>query len=265
MLTGALKGGYDSVENFVPSLFSTIHGMGKALWAFSGDPIGISTEFFQTSVELVKFVKDNLSVELLAKVVPELKECFLKWDELDAEKKGHYIGYVIGRYGVDILAWNGCARGMKLYRDLKRANAIMTLETASISSMHTEEMIKASKDYFKWREEYKSTCSMHIGRQGKHIPGEHNFEKGKSELLISSERLKEMVRSRHGGGIPHMKTFGEANYREFVDFGETIGIHVSKKTKIRTPTTVGEIHYGKKGKYHVVPGHPDVVKIRGKS
>lgn len=105
---------------------------------------------------------------------------------------------------------------------------------------------------------------MDIGNQGKHIPNAHNFEKGKSEILISEERLKQLAQPKLGDGIRHMFSFGEANYREYVDFGEFIGVHVSSETGVRTQTTLGEIHYSNKGGYHVVPMHPDVLKIKGK-
>ena len=43
--------------------------------------------------------------------------------------------------------------------------------------------------------------------------------------------------------------------RERVDFGKIIGYYVDKTTGIKYPTTMGLIHYSKKGS-HIVPAKP---------
>lgn len=144
----------------------------------------------------------------------------------------------------------------------------MTLEAAALSPANLKELAIESDKYFKARAAFKKKCKLHKGQPEKHIRGATNFQEGKSELTISVKRLEKLTSSQLGEGIPRRGTFGEAGYREVVDFGEEIGIHVSdaKKTAIiRTRTTIGEIHYNKKGEYHVVPVHPDTLtKLLGK-
>lgn len=101
---GCLKGGYDSAVDFVPSLFATAHGIGRGLWAFASEPVQISKDLVDSCLACVEYIKENVSPELLLQLIPELKECIELWDGLDTTKKGYYIGYVIGRYGVDVFA-----------------------------------------------------------------------------------------------------------------------------------------------------------------
>lgn len=257
---GCLKGGSDSAVDFVPSLFASAYGLGKGLWAFASDPIGVSKDFVDSCKSCIEFLKENISSELLVQIMPELKECLELWDHLDENKKGYYVGYVIGRYGVDFLAWGGCVKGLKLFRDLKRANPTLTLESATASPKNLENLIAASEEHFKNREAFKKKCKLHRGQQEKHIVGTNNFQLGKSELTISLERMEQLASSRLGQGIPSRFTFGEAGYKEIIDFGEEIGIHVHKDTKMRTPTSIGEIHYDKVGNYHIVPIYPKCFK-----
>lgn len=254
---GCAKGGLDSAIHFVPSLFSTIYGLGKGLWTLAADPLGVSKELVEEAIQCIDYLRNNLTPELLASLVPELKECIQKWDQLEEEKKGYSVGYVIGHYGVDALICGGSARAIQLYRNLKKANEILTLETALASSANSEALAKASEDFFTWRNNYKKKCTLHFGQQEKHIPGANNFQSGKGELTIPVERLEKLVTSKIGEGVPTRFSFGEAGYKELVEFDEIIGIHVEFKTEARYPTRIGEIHYDKNGGYHVVPVEPN--------
>lgn len=255
MAAGMLKGGIDSTIDFVPSLLSTIYGIGKGLWAFSSNPVGISVEMVNSCISCIEFIKDNLSKELIAELIPELRDCLEKWDNLDEEEKGYYIGYVVGKYGVDMLAWGGSLRAVKLFRDVYRANTVLTLEKLSISGANCESLIIASEKYFKAREEYKAKCWLHVGQQEKHIPGTNNYIPNKDKLLISIEKIEELAKENLGSGIPQRNTFGESGYREIVNFGEIIGEHITKDGE-KILTSVGEIHYNLQGGYHVSPVHP---------
>ena len=53
------------------------------------------------------------------------------------------------------------------------------------------------------------------------------------------------------------KNFGEAGYKELVDFGEVIGRWKTKNGSMEIPTTRGMIHYDKKGEIHTSPHTPD--------
>jgi hypothetical protein len=257
---GCIMGGIDSAIHFFPNLFSTIYGIGKGIWTLAKDPIGVTKEFAEGAIASVEYIKKNLNAELLASLVPELKECIEKWDQLDEEKKGYYVGYVVSHYGIDALIAGKTARAIQIYRNLKTANAALTFETALASPANAEALAKASEDFFKWRNDYKKKCWLHMGQQEKHIPGANNFEVGKGELTISVEHLEKLVYSKLGEGVPSRFSFGTPGYKEIVEFDEIIGVHVDRSSKARINTSVGEIHYNKNGGYHVVPVEPNKIK-----
>jgi len=259
---GCIKGGIDSAINFIPSLLSSIYGLGRGAWAFAANPIGVSVELVESAVNCFEFIKENISAEILATLVPELKECIQKWERLEDEQKGHYIGYVIGRYGIDILAWGGCARGMQAYRHLKEANAVFTLEKVAFSGKNAEEISLASKNFSEARGQYTKGCWLHHGQQEKHIPGANNFRQNGSELSLSLKELEQETLPKIGTGLPARGLFGQSGYQEFVEYDKVIGIYVSKDGQTRLPTTIGKIHYNAEGGYHVVPAHPNIFKFK---
>jgi Bacterial toxin 50 len=89
--------------------------------------------------------------------------------------------------------------------------------------------------------------TIHIGKQGKHVPGHNNFQPGRSELTHPEpQKLLDrgtVTGARHGT-------------KEVVDFGEEIGVHFDQGG-IRTPTTRGTIHYDSQGGAHIVPAKPE--------
>ena len=90
---------------------------------------------------------------------------------------------------------------------------------------------------------------IHIGKQGKHILGHNNYQKGKSILNISTSDAQKLINKYSGKG----KKIGTS--RETVNFKKIIGKYVDPKTGKSFDTTVGTIHYSKSGT-HLVPEKP---------
>lgn len=90
---------------------------------------------------------------------------------------------------------------------------------------------------------------VHIGRQGKHILGHNNYQKGKSILNISISDAQNLINKYSGKG----RKIGTS--RETVDFKKVIGKYVDPRTGKSYDTTVGTIHYSKSGT-HLVPEKP---------
>lgn len=90
---------------------------------------------------------------------------------------------------------------------------------------------------------------IHIGKQGKHILGHNNYQKGKSILNISTNDAQKLINKYSGKG----RKIGTS--REIVNFKKVIGKYVDPKTGKSYDTTVGTIHYSKSGT-HLVPEKP---------
>lgn len=255
---GMLKGGQDSVTEFVPSLLSCFRGISRGIWAFVSSPIETSQEMVDCAHACLEFIKDNTTKEMLCKIVPELQECLSKWDQLDDYTKGRYIGYVIGKYGADIFIASGSVKAIQLYRNLRRANALMTLETASISPKLTQEVLEQAVKQEKIREAILKSGNLKIrwDRQGKHIPGKHNYDPAKRKGILTHEDPQKLVDKYAGTGRKvgsHQP--GTPGYKEIVDFEETIGYFVDKQSGQTFPTNWGSIDYAKDG-VHIVPRRP---------
>lgn len=259
VVVGACRGAIDSSIDFFPSLLSTIKGLGRGLWTLSENPIGVSKELIENGTKCLEYLKEHASLEYLQENMSTLQKYIEHWHEIDDEQKGYCLGYAITHFGVDALACSGSIKAVKSFRDLKRANAMLTMDYAACSSKNLQEIIKSSETFSAAREKFKrENCKMQIDSQGKHYPKAHNFDPtfGRSEIFHSPSELEALCKQKIGTGIPHVGEFGSSGYREYVDFEIIIGEHISPKTKLRTPTTIGEIHYKADGKYHVVPVHP---------
>jgi tetratricopeptide (TPR) repeat protein len=255
---GMLNGGQDSVTEFVPSLLSCFRGISRGIWAFVSSPIETSQEMVDCAHACLEFIKDNTTKEMLCKLVPELQECLNKWDQLDDHTKGKYIGYVVGKYGVDIFIASGSVKAIQLYRNLRKANALMTLETASISPKLAQEVLEKAVKQKKIREAILKSGNLKIrwDRQGKHIPGKHNYDPAKRKGILTHEDPQRLVDKYAGTGRKvgsHQP--GTPGYKEIVDFEETIGYFVDKQTGQTFPTKWGSIDYAKDG-VHIVPRRP---------
>jgi RHS repeat-associated protein len=92
---------------------------------------------------------------------------------------------------------------------------------------------------------------IHMGKQGKHIPGHSNYIEGRSILRADPEALA----ARAGTGQPVNRVpRGQPGFKERVDFGEVIGDFVEEG--VATPTTKGIITYAVDGTIHIVPVRP---------
>ena len=93
------------------------------------------------------------------------------------------------------------------------------------------------------------TTKLNAGAQGKHIPGHKNYQKGKSIFRGSLADAQALIEQFAGTGV------WIGINRERVNFGRVIGTYVSDGGAVRKPTTIGLIHYSKRGA-HIVPGRP---------
>ena len=83
-------------------------------------------------------------------------------------------------------------------------------------------------------------------KQGKHIVGHKNFDPARRRSELTHPDPQKLLDKGAGTGR-------RVGNREWVDFGEKIGVVVDPATGARTETTVGTIHYDSRGGAHIVP------------
>jgi tetratricopeptide (TPR) repeat protein len=259
LTAGILEGiGRGSVE-FLPEILNSAHGLSHGLWACCSNPVGASKTFVKASLSCIEYLRTHSSKEVLGLLVPELRELLEHYDQLGDFQKGHAIGQVIGKYGIDIFLTRGSATMVKRYRDLKRANQVMTLE-ALASQTEGRHVLREATEYSIRRGQTLKSANLKIqwDKQGKHLEGHRNYDpEGKKSIFKHSDPQK-LVKEHAGKGIKvsHADTFpGQPGYKEVVEFNEFIGYSVEKNTGIKTPTNRGTIHYAKDGT-HIVPTEP---------
>lgn len=99
-------------------------------------------------------------------------------------------------------------------------------------------------------------AKVNVGQQNKHIPGTNEYktalDNGQTKSIMNgnSSDIQKLLDSKAGTG----EFFG--TNKERVDFGQVIGQYVDSNIGIGVDTTVGIIHYGKKGA-HIVPARPN--------
>ncbi len=258
---GILEGAGESFVEFIPSMLSTARGLGSGLWAFSKDPVGASQELVNAAVQCIDYLRSRPMTEIVKDMVPELKELVQNYDQLADFQKGKLIGHVIGKYGMDIFLTKYAVIGVKAYRNLKKANQIMTLE-ALASAEKTQEILAAAGKRWTIREQAlrSGNFKVHEGQQGKHLTNHPNYKQaiaqGKNPSIFEHKEPERLVREYAGTGIKETgEVPGMPGYKEIVDFGEFIGYAVDELSGEKIATNWGKIHYAKGG-VHIVPTRP---------
>jgi tetratricopeptide (TPR) repeat protein len=144
LLSGVIAGAKISTVEFVPSILSSCRGILNGLWAFVCSPVEVSNEMSATAYAIGEFVSRNSANECLQCVVPELRELSLSWDTLKDHSKGEKIGFIIGKYGVDIFAPIAALKGVNKLRALRRANTTLTLESCIASQKKQAKILEES-------------------------------------------------------------------------------------------------------------------------
>jgi tetratricopeptide (TPR) repeat protein len=152
LVAGALEGAKYSTKEFIPSILNCCRGILNGLWAFALAPKEVSQEMINSAYALGEFIASHSALECLECAVPELHELSSTWKKTNDYSKGQKIGYIIGKYGVDIFAPVGVIKGANKIRTLKRANAMCTLEGCTISKTKRAKILEESSKLAKQRE-----------------------------------------------------------------------------------------------------------------
>lgn len=255
---GSLQGGVE----FFPSMFSSLGGIGQGLWVFVKDPVNASFDLVDSVQSCVQFVRKNSGLEIISALVPELRDLIGNWDNLSQEARGDLTGQIIGKYGVDIFAGaaltKGVTKGVAAFKNLRRANNLLTVEAMSISAenralikLEVAKRTLGRKEFFK-----NAHLKIQWDKQGKHIAGHRNFELPRNRSILEHPDPQKLVKEFGGKGMKIGNNQpGTAGYQELVNFGEFIGYDIERETGVRTATTWGKIHYAQDG-VHIVPSKP---------
>ncbi len=125
---GVTEGANISIRDLLPSLCSSLNGLMNGLWAFACAPVEVSEELIESAIAVGEFLSSHSSSEYIQCMVPEIRELACTWHTLNDTARGRKIGFIIGKYGVDIFMPVGIVKGVTKVRSLMRANAMLTFE-----------------------------------------------------------------------------------------------------------------------------------------
>ncbi len=152
LIKGALIGTHESAKEIIPAILSCCRGIFYGLWAFASSPSDMRQEMIDAAYAIGEYITTHDAIECLECVVPELKDLSLTWHKVDDYSKGKQIGYIIGKYGVEIFAPLGVIKGIAKFKALKRANAGLTFARCSESYSAQKKIIDKSIEFAAKRE-----------------------------------------------------------------------------------------------------------------
>ena len=219
-----------------------------------------SKEFAWAAKQCFTLFLENTALENLGLVVPEVADLYKNWHDFSGAERGEALGYIIGKYGVDILLSRGTARAIHYGKSLKRANFKLTLSAMKKSPANKGVIKKRGRELRRQRKLLRKNANLTIqaDKQGKHIVGHRNYVASDNKSIFEHKKPQKLVKKHAGTGMKEGPIqAGKPGYREVVNFKEHIGYAVDKTTKKKTRTTWGKIHYAKDG-VHIVPCLPRV-------
>lgn len=258
LIASTVKGTVEAGIEFIPSMCSTIYGLGETAWAMHIHPIDSSQKYAATCLEVGECIFDyckNLDWDTLDEYSDQIKTLYERYDNLNDTEKGELIGYAIGRYGVEIFAGGAVFKGVRAARNLKHANRLCNLEAMAVSNANKEALAASAFKHAAERESYFRNVKIQWDKQNKHIPGKKDYRLTNS--ILEHDNPQGLLQKFAGKGKKvNNELAGNPGYKEVVDFEEHVGLWKTKDGKSCRPTTRGTIHYAKDGA-HIVPARPE--------
>lgn len=255
LVKGAVKGINMASTEFLPSLCNSLYGVGNLLWLTVAHPIETPKMLGRAAIDICQYLNCCDPKELAEILVPEMHALVVNWNKLYPDQRGQQLGYVVGKYGLDILLPVASLKGIKYvkaYNDLRKVEKYCFLNT--LAAPKSKEALKqASVNWNKQRQKWFADVKLVQDQQNKHIRGKHNFDSKKSEWTHSNP--EGLLKKYAGTGQRVQGIPGDPGYRERVDFGEVIGYYINDEKREKKLTTIGTIHYSKQGA-HIVPAQP---------
>lgn len=180
-------------------------------------------------------------------------------------------GFVFDKVGTPVLRWLSNTKTGKVVVDAletglgkvadktkhvwKRVKGWVGVEGEQAAGTVVADEVGLSSEQIYQQVRSKGNLKVQPDKLGKHIEGHKNFDPLDTKSIFEHKDPQGLIDKYAGTGRPDRGATagpGEQGYKEVVDFGEFIGYEINPRTKIRTPTSKGKIHYAKDG-VHIVP------------
>lgn len=250
------KGALHQVGGFFKGVFSTawgtVKGLGEMVYR-SSTPVFLY-ETFTTG--------GNIYTDIGGGIAAAVKDPGAAWDAItapvtDAWARGDY-GEAVGIVTFSVVETVFGTKGVtKLSKAAKLSKLANTADNAADIGKITNTIDDLAKTENKLDNATtgikitKGKPKLHDGKQGKHQPGNNNFDPDKNRSELTHPDPQSLLDKHAGTGTR------VSDNKEIVDFGDNIGNWKSPDGTTTLPTTRGTIHYDASGNAHIVPAYPN--------
>ena len=243
LIDGIKVGALESIIDFIPSMLSSLNGLSNGLWAFATSPAECSSKMLNACKNIMDFIQTQGASETLQTLFPEVRELIQQGDSLSPQRKGELMGHLIGRHGIEFVILIGAGKAIHAYRDLRHANAILSLEKMALSA---EKGLGLEAMYQKWWNQTAPVIEEIKVQEGR--LGSKLYKQFKNSYLSETQIRKILHQAKvptfcRPKGIPHS---WEVNLTE-----KGAGM----KYRLNTPGKGGQLHL--KAEVRVMPGDPN--------
>ena len=148
LIEGITEDGLASSANFLPAALSSISGLSHGLWALVTTPEQTTKAMYNACQEAYQYIKSEGFDEIIHTVVPEFRTLIQEGQKLSYIEQGELIGKIIGRIGIEFVLLKGTTKGLKIYRDLRKANAMLSLEGMATSIEAEQILLNCHKQWW---------------------------------------------------------------------------------------------------------------------
>jgi len=158
---GLGKGGFESVVDTLIFTGATLTSLPQGLWALATKPTEVSRELCQAFEHAIQYIKEEGAGGVLYQILPEAQELIKGGDQLSYLRQGELMGIIAGKVGVELALLKGTKKGVQIFRELREANASLTLNRLS-KSLEARQIISAHQETWRGKttsliQEFKNT------------------------------------------------------------------------------------------------------------
>src|SRR3989344_3000228 len=152
-ITNYLSNSVDFVSGFRSGLFEGGIDSGKQLALFAANtithPVDTTVGIYQAFSSLANLAVSQEWKTLSQVIAPEICDIIKNWNDLSPNEKGRQSGYILGKYGADILLPGAIAKGISkgvksaeelinIVKNLERAEQVLVLEAVAETGVKGE-------------------------------------------------------------------------------------------------------------------------------
>jgi tetratricopeptide (TPR) repeat protein len=252
---GARKGLVQGGKDFPVAIYQSVCGAGHLLWTIAKDPIQTPTMIIEASTKFIEFLQKEDLETISHLLVPELHDLVKKWPSLCSRKRGKKLGFILGKYGINIIPQGAIAKAFKVCQDLRRANIACNLKAAALGTQNKLKMVSDAKFAFIKREQFLRESSQLKSIKASIASGKVEglavgklSEKGAENLAIRLEIYYSSVRLHHDSQGKHL--LGHQHYKNLPEnLKSTYAIwhHPDPEGILKKTAGKGKIIRGKRG------------------